>query len=257
MIKNVLIMNGAGVVIFDKVWVPSETIPSEKIRLFGALIATMQDFSRQSTGGLVVSYLEFSEVAISIVEDSRTKLTCTLFHENTDGSYFGQLICSQILRSFVDTFPDINFTGTLNVASFSSFSTKVYDAIHNSIRSVVQQLQTQRGVNVALVVFDDGTAVVPAQEEEQLGVIANLQPILTLSADIMQTKSKEMPVEILLEMSRQVVYVHRIGESSSLVSICRKSVNPSVYKPFIEKAVSTLGKVFVLSRALSFTGGKF
>ena len=49
-------------------------------------------------------------------------------------------------------------------------------------------------MNVALVVFDDGTAVVPAQEEDQLGVVANLQPIITLSTDI----SKETHFEQLM-----------------------------------------------------------
>ena len=58
----------------------------------------------------------------------------------------------------------------------------------------------------------------------------------------MQVKSKESPEVIQLEMSRQIVYVHRIGESSSLVAICRKSVNPSVYRGSIEKATSTLSK---------------
>jgi len=251
-------MTGAGVVIFEKVWVESEIIQTEKTRLFGALIATMQDFSKQSTGGLVVSYLEFPEVAISIVDDTRTKVICALFHEREDGADFGQLIAAQILRSFLDTFSDVSFSGTLNVATFSSFNSKVFDAINSSVKSVVQQLQSQRGINGALVVFDDGTAVMPAQEEDQLGIVANLQPILTLSTDIMQARSKETPQVIQLEMSRQVIYVLRsaTGEAS-LVAICRKSVNPSVYMPAIEKAAATLDKVFALARSLSFVGGKY
>lgn len=62
----------------------------------------MQEFSRQSTG-MVVTYVEFGQskdtninqslwkiiqifllVAVSIVDDARTKLICTLFHDLTD-----------------------------------------------------------------------------------------------------------------------------------------------------------------------------
>lgn len=98
MIRNVIIMTGAGVVIFEKVWLDSESIQTEKKgRLFGSLITTMQEFSRQSTGGMIVTYLEFQEglfiklllalsfaVAVSIVDDSKTKLLCTLFHDTED-----------------------------------------------------------------------------------------------------------------------------------------------------------------------------
>lgn len=62
-------------------------------------MTTMQEFSRQSTG-MMVSYLELGgglvwkvilseslfAVAISIVDDFRSKLTCALFHDLEDVS---------------------------------------------------------------------------------------------------------------------------------------------------------------------------
>lgn len=95
------------------------------------------------------------------------------------------MIAAQILRSFIESFPDISFQGTLNVTTFSSFVGKLFDAIQNSVRAIVQQLQTQRGINSALVVYDSGQSIMTvAQEEDQLGIVANLTPIITLSTDI-------------------------------------------------------------------------
>jgi len=221
MLHNVIIMTAAGVVIFEKVW--STEGLNDKTRMFGSLITTMQEFARQSTG-MVVSYLEFGEVAISLVDDPKSKLLCTLFHEATDGSDFGHLIASQILRSFSETFAETSFTGTVNVAMFSGFVSKLFDAIQNSVRSIVQNLQSNRGIQSALVVFDDGTAVLPpqVQEEDQLGLVANLQPLITLSSDIMMAK-KDRTESIQLELSeRYLVFVHRVTDGASLVAICRK-----------------------------------
>jgi len=257
MLRNVIIMTSAGVVIFEKVW-STEGLPHDKGRMFGSLITTMQEFSRQSTG-MVVSYLEFGEVAVSIVDDTKSKLICTLFHESSDGSDFGHLIASQILRSFVENFPEQSFTGTLNVASFGGFVSKLFDAIQNSVRSIVQNLQSNRGVQSALVVFDDGLAVLPpqAQEEDQLGLVANLQPLITLSADIMMAK-KDRTESIQLELSeRYVVFIHRVTEGASLVSICRKSIKASTFMPAVTKAVHMLDQVLALSRSLSLQSGKF
>jgi len=95
----------------------------------------------------------------------------------------------------------------------------------------------------------------PTQEDDQLGVVANLQPLITLSTDLMASK-KERPKLLTLETSRQIVYIHRVGEAS-LMAICRKSIKSPAYKPAINHAVMMLNKVFVLSRALSFKSGRF
>jgi len=87
---------------------------------------------------------------------------------------------------------------------FAAFSSKIFDAISSSVRGILQQLsklviffktnrligvkvQTSRGVTNAIVVHDnndDGGVVMPTQEEDQLGIVANLLPLITLSNDI-------------------------------------------------------------------------
>jgi len=250
MIQHLIIMTGSGVVIFEKVWVESETKLAEKGRLFGSLITTMQEFSRQSTG-MIVSYLELNDVGISIVEDHRTKLICTLFHEREDGADFGKILAQQILRSFIETFGnDLSFGGSVNVGLFRGFVSKIFDAIQNSVRAILQQLQSYRTIQIALLVYDDGIAVTPSQEEDQLSLVANVQPLVTLSNNIMMPK-KDHPELISMEMNRQIVYIHRVGEAS-LVAVCKKSAKASLYKPLLLRAVSMLEKVFSLSNKLKY-----
>jgi len=254
MIRNVIIMTGAGLVIFEKIWVESETKQTTKGSLFGSLLTAMQEMTRQSTG-MIVSYIEFGKVSISVVDDPKTKIICILFHDLEDGSDFGRTIATQILASFLEAFPDQPFSGTVNTTLFSGFTSKIFDAISNSVQSIVLQLQYVRGVIHALVMFDDGTAVMPNQEEDQLGIVANLQPMITFSTDIMMSK-KERPKLLTLDMSRQLVFVHRIGEAC-LVVVCKKNIKSPNYAPAIDHAVIMLTKVFALSRSLSFKSGKF
>jgi len=246
MLLNLIIMTGAGLVIFEKEWVESKL---EKSSLFGSLIRSMLEFSKQSTMMIPV-YLEFGTVSISIVEDPKTKLICTLIHEISDGEHFGQIIASQILRSFLDTFNDVSFSsGTVNVSMFSVFSSKILDAISQSIIVILQDVQRNKGVQSALLIYDDGTAKTPMQEEDQFGFVANLQPIITISTDIMLAK-KDRPKFLSLEMQSRVVIIHKVRDAS-LVCVCRKSKSPSVYMPAIEHARCLLENVMALSHALS------
>lgn len=41
-----------------------------------------------------------------------------------------------------------------------------------------------------VVLYEDGTAVMPALEEDQLGIIANIQPMITFSNDISEYSVK-------------------------------------------------------------------
>jgi len=64
MLHYVIILTGAGVALFEKIWVTSGAKLADKGRLFGSLITTMQEFARQSTG-LFVSYVEFDKSKFS------------------------------------------------------------------------------------------------------------------------------------------------------------------------------------------------
>jgi hypothetical protein len=97
----------------------------------------------------------------------------------------------------------------------------------------------------------------PTQEDDQLGIVANVQPLITFSTEISKhlipektlltsiysvLAKKERPKVLTLETSRSiVVHIYRVGEAS-LVTICRKSVKAHGYKPAINHAVTMLNK---------------
>jgi len=246
MLQGIIIMTGSGLAIFEKVWVEGKQ--PMKGRLFGSLITTMMEFSRQSTG-MITSYIEFDKTAVSIVDDTKTKLVCTLFHDITDGCDFGKVIGVSILRTFLEVFADFVFTGSVNTSAFTSFNSKIYEAITNSTKNILQQLQAKRGLTSCILVYDDGSSEMPVQEDDQLAIVANLQPLLTVSNDIMLLR-KERSKEIIMEMSKHTIVISKLSEGS-LVCVCRKNVSPKVYALHIQKAISMLENVFSLSQALS------
>jgi len=251
MLRLVIITTGTGTLLFEKVWVRSAHTDG-KGNMFGSLLTTMEEFSKQSTG-LVVSYMEFSSGAITLVSDEKTMLRCILFHDKDEGAEFGRLIAGQILRSFIEQFNEADFNHTINTSKFNAFSGKIAEAMGQSTKAVLQQVKSIRGISNALLIYDDGVAVSAGSSDDELGIVANLQAMITFASDIMLAK-EDRPRVITLEMARQTVLVHRVANAASLVCMCRKNKDPSVYKNKIINAVNLLEKVFLLSSNLQGYG---
>jgi len=205
----------------------------------------MQEFSKQSTG-LLVTYMEFGSMAITMVSDEKTNLRCIIFHDKEEGLDFGRLIANQILRSFIELYKDVDFSKNPIAASqFNSYANKVVEVISQSVRSILQQLKDSRsGIANALLMYDDGTAHWTNGLDDHLGIVANLQAMITFASDIMLSKEDHTRI-ITLEMMRQKVLVHRVGRAS-LVCVCSKNKDPSAYRDKILDAVNLLEKLFKL-----------
>ncbi|GAM21268.1 hypothetical protein SAMD00019534_044430, partial [Acytostelium subglobosum LB1] len=242
MLRSVIIITGNGTLLFEKIWVAIPAMAG-KANMFSSLLTTVQEFSKQSTG-MFVSYIEFGQSSITVVYDEKSLVKCCLFHDNGDGPEFGKLIANQLLRGFLEMYGDTDFSHSLhNTSKFNAFSNKIYDSIANSPRSILQQLRANRGIQNAIVVYSDGTAVT-TNTEDQLGVIANLQAMLSFSNDILLSKG-DRTREIILDMVTQRVFISKVGPAN-LVCICKKNKDPSIYQPDIYNAVTLLDKVFLL-----------
>eukprot|EP01104_Vermistella_antarctica_P003716 TRINITY_DN1397_c0_g1_i1.p1 TRINITY_DN1397_c0_g1~~TRINITY_DN1397_c0_g1_i1.p1 ORF type:complete len:248 (+),score=59.24 TRINITY_DN1397_c0_g1_i1:523-1266(+) len=239
MLRQLLIVNGrAGIALFEKEWVK---LMDKSTRMFGSLLATLHQYSRQSVG-LPVSYIEFGSVGLSIIQHEKTSLLCTLFHDIEDGQAFGRHVASEILQSFIEEYGEQVDFGTAQPARFRGFSSRLVDSISGSVQSILRELQSTKGVEDALFVYDDGQKTYSGgQMDDQLSIIANLQAITTFSSSIMQQK-QDVPTSISMDMTRQVVFISRIGDAS-LVCVCRKAVNRSVYEPSLNQSVIMLSKV--------------
>jgi len=251
MLRFVIITTGTGTLLFERVWVRNAHTEG-KGNMLASLLTTMEEFSKQSTG-LLVTYIEFGTGAITLVSDEKTMLRCILFHDKNEGAEFARLIANQILRSFIELYSDADFSHTLSVAKFNSFSNKVVEAMGQSAKTVLQQVKNIRGISNALLLYDDGISLSAGSADDELGIVANLQAMITFASDIMLAK-EDRPRIITLEMARQTVLVHRVAHSASLVCVCRKNKDSSVYKSKIIGAVQLLEKVFLLSANLQGYG---
>ncbi|KAF2077502.1 hypothetical protein CYY_001201 [Polysphondylium violaceum] len=240
MLRSTIIITGKGTLLFEKIWVSSTQMVG-KGNMFSSLLTTVQEFSKQSTG-MFVSYIEFGESSITIVYDEKTLLRCCLFHDIADGPEFGKLIANQLLRSFIEMHSDTDFLHTVvhNASKFNSFSNKIYDSIANSPKSIINQLRSNRGIQNSILVYNDGKSVTSGGAEDSLGMIANLQAMLSFSNDILLSLG-DRPKEIILDMANNHVIISRVGPAS-LVCICKKNKDPSIYQKAIGDAVILLDK---------------
>jgi predicted regulator of Ras-like GTPase activity (Roadblock/LC7/MglB family) len=154
---------------------------------------------------------------------------------------------THIKKAFLDAYPG-PFSGPgLNVSKFSNFSGKLYEAISGATSAILQDLQSVRGITNALVVCSDGTQVTAGSEEDQLAIVANLQPVTTIAHDIMAAK-KDRAKLITIAMSRQNVFVLVLGDQA-LVTICRKKAGSELMAE-IKKSGRLISQVYALADSL-------
>lgn len=86
----------------------------------------------------------------------------------------------------------------------------------------------------------------PTQEDDQIELVANFMPILSSSQSLF-THLKQQPKVISLEMTKHIVFIHKIGDNN-LLTVCKKQIQPSTYTPAIEKSVILLERGFFLKK---------
>ncbi|KAF0696613.1 Aste57867_12638 [Aphanomyces stellatus] len=152
-------------------------------RLIGSLLTAILEFSTKTTG-VPVSYMEFSNVAVTIVMNETAKVFCAIFYDLADGPKFGAFIAKEILTAFVDEYAaDLGNVGH-NLRDFHGFHYKISEVIRESVKPILATLQQQRGIQKAILVTDD-TVTYATVDVDQLGVLVNLQSLRTLAGDMM------------------------------------------------------------------------
>ena len=228
--------------LYEKAWV-HPAVQSGKVLSLGGVLTSVQEFARQVVG-YFPAYVEFSDVAVTIARDDDGLLQCVLFHDKSDGSMFGRLIAHQLLYSFLKEFSDVDFSRAVHdTGRFAVFSSKIHDAIRHSVEAVLAHLSLKRGFLHAVVVYADGSTQAHAEAGWEMGLAANLQPLLTLSNGMLASH-EDSPRYVYLETASKVVIVHRTS-TGSLVSVCKKTVGSKescreTYYKQTEEAVALL-----------------
>mmetsp|Transcript_9224 Transcript_9224/g.15163 ORF Transcript_9224/g.15163 Transcript_9224/m.15163 type:complete len:248 (-) Transcript_9224:386-1129(-) len=247
MLRNLLIISASGLVLFSKEFVNAIS----QSRLVGSLIAAMLEFSAQNTGGLPVSYIELSNVAVSIVTAEESKASCALFHDVEDGPDFGRLLAGELLRAFVTEYARDLDVQHLNLKEFQGFSSRISEVIRNSVRPILDNLGSHRGIQMALLVTNEWQTYSTCAVDK-LGVVANIQSMLNLANDLMSA-GNDAPYVMTLESVRTRLLVRRL-EHGYLVVMCRKNVQFAATAVAVRAAISILDRVFLLMANLQPTG---
>ncbi|KAG9400965.1 hypothetical protein AC1031_009689 [Aphanomyces cochlioides] len=178
-------MATSGLVLFSKEFL--HAIPQP--RLIGSLLTAILEFSAKTTGA-PVSYMEFTNVAVTIVVNESAKVFCAIFFDVADGSKFGAFLAKEILAAFVDEYAgDLGNIGH-NLRDFHGFHYKISEVIRESVKPILATLQQQRGIQKAILVTDDAVTYATV-EVDQLGVLVNMQSLRTLASDT-STKVDEL-----------------------------------------------------------------
>jgi hypothetical protein len=280
MIRNVVIMSTSGIVLFTKEFAQGVEHP----RLVGSLLTAMLDFSTRLTSA-PITYIELTHVAVSIVgvslagaaggsaaapggsgggggsgSGSEARLYCALVHDRDDGAEFGRLIAQQVLHAFVETYGGggagggpSKLAGGLghNLKDFDGFHFKIAEVLRNAVKPVLALLQQQRGVQAALLVTDEKVAHAVGGDVDQLGLVANLQAVLSVASDLMAAVG-DSPQELWLDVSRtaRVLVFCMPAERATLVLQCRKAVPHARSEAAIASALHLLRRVCRLGAAL-------
>jgi len=244
MLRNLLLISSSGIVLYSKEFIKAVAKPG----LIGGLITAMLDFSEQRTG-LPVSYIELATVGVSVVRDKGARVTCALFYDREDGQEFGQLIASEILRAFVQTYssPNEEKISATGAEDFSGFNMRISETIRNSVRPVLDTLQQQRGILLAVLISGD-TITHSTYDVDKIGILANIQALLGVATDIMTAKN-DLPVRLTLKSERNTVFLIRL-EGTSLVVVTKNSVKHDLYEPEIDNAAKLLRQVLIMSSNL-------
>ncbi|CAM9195508.1 unnamed protein product [Choristocarpus tenellus] len=237
MIRNVLIMASSGLVLFSKEFVNSLSQP----RMVGSLLTAMLEFS-VLTAGMQVSYVELTNVAVTLVANDKNKIFCALFHDREDGATFGRLIASEVLNSFSEVYASdlANAASSLNLKDFRPFQHRISDIVRKSVQPVLSNLGHIKGIARCVLVMET-MQTFHTTEIDPLGLLANLQALSSLSIDIMAHAGDRCHTMTLESNSNSRILLWKIYKWTLVVAV-NKAVNPAKYQKHIDEALEVLRK---------------
>jgi len=245
MLRNLLIMVPSGIVVFEKSW---EKHAQDNVNQWGALIRAVHEYAAQSIG-FPLSYLETTSAALSIQTDTKTAVICAIIHGNDDSTELGELIAREILRTFLESFPKVDWAKTNSRSQFANFGNKIVDCIKRVADSILENLSSVSGIEACLLVYDDGTeSLSKGSLLDKISVIANFRAMLR-STNQLLTAKEDTPNFITMKIGEShLVYVHRVRSQASLVTLVRKMEKAQQLQCYtnICKHQRMINRVFIL-----------
>jgi hypothetical protein len=191
MIRNLLIMASSGLVLFNKQFLNS----IEQPRMVGSLITAIMEFATQTTS-MNVSYIELTNVSITIVVNEATNIFCALFFDRYDGPIFGKMLCKAILEAFVQDYAyssEMAHFGGRNLKDFHSFQHKIQSIILMTTKQALIRLELHIFVEKSFIVYKyevihTGREIEDGITVGELSIFANNQELIDLCDSLCKHK---------------------------------------------------------------------
>jgi len=241
MLKNIIILQNSGMILFSKEFPNTIAQP----RLVGSLITTLIEFGRQTTG-MFTSFINLSKVSVAIVHNESVKMFCALIYDVQDGKLFGKLLCSEILNAFIQDYsPDGTQFGR-NLKDFQGFNKKLQNVIYYSVRPVITSLESKLGIKKSLLVRE--MEVVDSQKNDinEFGILSNIPALVDVVNEMMLYGNGSMQSICIDGDDMDRVHVWKIQESIYFICVVDTRVPSTEYQPFIEESLEMIEQVSLL-----------
>jgi len=239
MLKNLYIVSKKlNIVLFEKTW------EGGAVKQIWSIVGTHHYKSESTVIGLPISYFESSSCSVTIVSDPKKKLICIIVHNTEDDSEdFGNLIGTEILKSFKETYNGHNFD-TMDITPFQSFRAKIPEAILNAAKTIIKNLINPRiGIEGSHFIFEEIRSEHAGNYTDALSVTANFRAFFAEAQQTLTNLVHESPEFISLDLGNKIAFVFQIAADASLVTVCAKNIDSSEYMDEISSAARKLAKI--------------
>mmetsp|Transcript_26797 Transcript_26797/g.82260 ORF Transcript_26797/g.82260 Transcript_26797/m.82260 type:complete len:362 (+) Transcript_26797:1659-2744(+) len=251
---NVLILHQqSGLVLFAKDFVKNAVAQP---RLLGSLLTAQTEFSEKCTG-MKPTFIEMSSLAVTLVHDEAVRLLCALVHDRNDSAPFGRLIASEILAAFVDEFNADRLKTPAGLGrdlkDFNSFDGKINGIVQNSVRPVLRELQSERGVVQAVLVTEEQVVQAGGPEVEQFSLYANMHYMLPYADHLLDVACDGVREVYCDDVEKDTrTFLWRIERGSVLIVCLSTALGAAVYANALDQtrlSKSIIGQVVHFAQA--------
>ena len=204
-----------------------------------------------------MSSIDTEHVGVSLFGFSDGSLvSCAVFHDASDGSSFGRLMCYELWSSFHTMYHhDLQDAKVNSPDLFTEFNGKIAQVIRNTTKPIMDALSEVRGITLVLLnTTDSVTHIVPSAttggggEVDKLAVLAHHQALMGAAQDIMSANN-DTPKTLTLKGKKSTTKAIRI-ERSTLVVVYKNNVDAEICNKEIDKAEDLIRKVLVMASNL-------
>ena len=256
MLYNVVLFSKAGLPVFQKEFIPNDKI---KPRIFTGIITAMNEKTANILPfGSPCCYLEFDQISLSIVTNTKYSINCLLLYSKICGEEFGKLLATELVESFCSEFGDkiqrLRKSDKIgeDEKHFKEFENKIAPAIKNSITPILEFLQSQKNINIAMLISSD--QLLPHNHRVDAISFVSEYRSLIMSAKQIMSLCTDTDNEVIIHAHDSIVIVRKLENSHIFVAIDKNTNNKKQTLMLIAKYSSVISHILKLVASLGEVG---